>query len=629
MSVRLLDGIRDPKDLKRLPLEQLPRLAQEIRDEILQTVSRTGGHLASNLGVVELTIALHYVFETPADRIVWDVGHQGYPHKLLTGRLARFSTLRQHEGVSGFLRRAESEYDAFGAGHAATSISAALGIAEALRHKGDPSRVIAVIGDGGMTSGLALEGLNNAGDKEKDLIVVFNHNAMSIDGNVGALSAWFSNKLTGSRYRRVRAEIKRALSSFPTMGPEMIKVIRRVMESTKVLLTPGILFEGFNFQYVGPVDGHDVDSMVEIFRRVRQMEGPILVHVVTEKGKGYPLAERDPERFHGVSPFDLATGRPAAARGGPPTWTQVFGDAMLRLAAKHKHVVAITAAMCSGTGLKSFAQTFPERFYDVGIAESHAVTFAAGLAAEGLKPVVAIYSTFLQRAFDSIIHDAALQSLPVVLAIDRGGLVGADGPTHHGAFDLSYLRLIPNIVIAAPKDEAELRDLLLTGVLHDGPFAVRYPRGQGEGVPIGEEMTPIPVGLGECLFEPDAPAKAAFLAIGARVWPAVRAAKRLTEAGIPTRVVNARFVKPLDGELIRRAVAGVEAAFSVEDNALHGGFGAAVLEWCCDHGVKLRKFRRLGLPDSFIPHGSTKLLLQQLGLDEDGLVAAVREMFPA
>lgn len=622
--VRLLSGIQSPKDLRRLKPQQLEQLAGEIRQEILETVSENGGHLSSNLGAVELAIALHTCFDTPHDRILWDVGHQAYPHKLLTGRLGRFRTIRQHEGISGFCKRDESPYDTFGAGHAATSISAALGVNEGLRKKGDRSKVVAVIGDGGLTCGLAFEGLNQAGDLERDLIVVLNHNEMSISGNVGAMSKWFSERLTGSKYQQMRSEIKSALASFPVLGPEMMKIIRRVLESVKVLLTPGILFEGFNFQYVGPIDGHDIPKMRATFERVRPMTGPILVHVVTQKGRGYRLAEKDPERFHGIGPFDMATGRPKKSAAATPTYTQVFSDTMLELGGKHENLVAVTAAMPSGTGLSEFARAFPDRFYDVGIAEGHAVTFAAGMATEGLKPVVAIYSTFLQRAYDMIVHDVALQDLPVVFALDRGGLVGDDGPTHHGVFDLSFLRTIPNLVLAAPKDEEELRDLLATGILHNGPFALRYPRGNGEGVPQKAHPVPLPIGKGEVLYEAPKPPTVAIVAVGPRCTAAVSAARRLwTQQGIACRVVNARYIKPLDTALLGEALAPVSLVVTVEENALAGGFGSAVLEWMQDAGLTAPRTIRLGIPDRFIHQGPQATLWRELGLDAEGIARTI------
>jgi 1-deoxy-D-xylulose-5-phosphate synthase len=622
----LLSGIRDSRDVKRLSRDKLERLATEIRHEILETVSANGGHLSSNLGAVELAIALHYCFDTPHDRIIWDVGHQAYPHKLLTGRKDRFRTIRQYEGLSGFCKREESPYDVFGAGHAATSISAALGVKEALQKKGDRSKVIAVIGDGGLTCGLAFEGLNQAGDLERDLIVVLNHNEMSISGNVGAMSKWFSERLTGSKYQQFRSEVKNLLGSFPVLGPEMMKLIRRVVESTKVLLTPGILFEGFNFQYVGPVDGHDIGKMLSTFERIRPMTGPILVHVVTKKGNGYRLAEEDPERFHGIGPFDLATGKNVKQASSPPSYTQIFSDAMVELGAEHTNMVAITAAMPSGTGLAEFAKTFPDRFYDVGIAESHAVTFAAGMATEGLKPVVAIYSTFLQRAYDMIIHDVALQNLPVLFALDRGGLVGDDGPTHHGVFDLSYLRNIPNMVIASPKDEDELRDMLLTGVLHNGPFALRYPRGNGEGVEVKHKPESIPIGKAEVVYEPKHKPRVAILAVGSRVWEAYRAAKRLKKSSkLSCRVVNARFIKPLDAELFAKAVEDVDVVVTIEENTVIGGFGSAVLEWMQENDIRSPHVLRLGVPDRFVHQGPQSLLWKEIGLDAEGIARSIAD----
>ncbi|WP_456433815.1 1-deoxy-D-xylulose-5-phosphate synthase [Thermosulfuriphilus sp.] len=606
---RILDRIDTPKDLKQLRLPELRELAREIRETIINTVAETGGHLAPNLGTVELTLAIHYVFEAPKDRIVWDVGHQAYAHKLLTGRRESFHTLRTYGGISGFPKRSESPYDALDTGHSSTSISAGLGMAVGMELKGEPGRVVVVIGDGSMTAGLAFEGLNNTGHLRKNLIVILNDNEMSISPNVGALSSFLSRKLTGRVATRVKKELEGFFRNLPG-GDQIVHILKKSEDSLKGFLTPGMLFEALNFEYVGPLPGHRLDVLIPTLKNVKELEGPVLVHVLTKKGKGYPPAEEEPERFHGVGPFDVNTGRPRRHGPRPPDYTQVFGQTMIRLAEEEPRLVAITAAMPSGTGLKDFGQRFPERFFDVGICEQHAVTFAAGLAIEGLIPVCAIYSTFLQRSFDQIIHDVCLTRQHVVFALDRGGIVGEDGPTHQGQFDLSYLRLIPNMVVMAPKDENELQHMLYTAIKYDGPIALRYPRGSGVGVSLDWELNVLPIGRAEVLKEGQ---DLLLLAIGATVWPALKAAEALEAAGVSATVVNARFVKPLDEELILDLVVTHKRLLTVEENSLLGGFGSAVAELLVDRGL-LIPMRRLGIPDIFVEHGAPSILRQKLGL---------------
>lgn len=622
MSSRLLDRVDSPEDIKGFSKEELSRLAVELREEILATVSRTGGHLASSLGAVELAIALHYIFDAPRDRIVWDVGHQAYAHKILTGRRKVFHTLRQSGGISGFPAPSESPYDAFVAGHSSTSISAALGMVAAKDLRGEDYRVIAVIGDGAMTAGMAFEALNQAGHLKKDLIVILNDNEMSIARNVGALSSFLSRKLTGRFANKLKREIQSFLQSIPRIGDGMVSIARKAEDSVISLLTPGMLFEGLGFNYIGPIDGHSLEQLIETLDGIKDAEGPQLIHVLTKKGKGYPPAEENPSRFHGVGPFDLATGKPISKGKAPPTYTQVFSRTLIGLAKKEKRIVAITAAMPEGTGLDAFGEVFPERFFDVGIAEQHAVTFAAGLAISGFIPVVAIYSTFLQRAFDQIVHDVCLQNLHVLFAIDRAGIVGADGPTHHGLFDLSYLRHMPNMVVMAPKDEAELAVMLRTAVEMDGPVAIRYPRGKGVGVPLEGEGR-IEPGKGEVLKDGD---DLLILAIGSTVHPSLKAARRLEEEGLSVAVVNARFVKPLDEALILSFLKRIDRVLTVEENTLEGGFGSAVLEALERNGIRNVTVRRLGIPDTFVRHGSQEELRREFGIDQDGIEAAARSM---
>lgn len=615
----ILPRINSPADMKSLNENQLTLLAQEIREEIIRTVSKNGGHLASSLGTVELAIALHYVFDTPRDKIVWDVGHQAYAHKLLTGRRDRFYTLRQDGGISGFLKRAESAYDAFDAGHSSTSISAALGITAAKCFKGEKAKIIAVIGDGSMTAGLAFEGLNQAGHLDKNLIVILNDNEMSISKNVGALSAYFSRKLTGRTVVRFKKDVERRLKSLSGVGENIIHVLKKVEESFKGFFTPGMLFEALKFEYIGPISGHDFGELIPILRNLEHLEGPVLVHVLTKKGKGYKPAEERPDLYHGVGPFDIETGEIRVNLNCPMSYTKVFGNTLIRLASEDKKIVAITAAMPEGTGLNDFSEKFPERFFDVGIAEQHAVTFAAGLASEGLSPVVAIYSTFLQRAYDQIAHDVCLPNLPVTFALDRGGIVGEDGPTHHGLFDFAYLRHLPNMVVMAPKDENELQHMLYTAVKHPGPAAVRYPRGAGEGIPLDQCLNIIPIGKAEVLREGD---DLLILAIGVTVNMAVQAAKLLAESGISATVVNSRFVKPLDEELIVSRAQRSKAVLTVEEHVLDGGFGSAILELFERRNILDKPLKRIGVPDRFVEHGSQKKLRERYGLTAESIAEA-------
>ncbi len=614
-----------PEDIRRLSFTELNRLAEEIRELMIATVSKRGGHLASSLGTVELTLALHYVFDTPRDRLVWDVGHQTYTHKIITGRKGRFDTLRQSGGISGFPKREESSYDTFDVGHSGTSISAAAGMAEGRCLKGEDFRIIAIIGDGAISAGMAFEGLNWTGDRRKNLIIILNDNEMCISPNVGALSSYLNRIMTGQTVNRIRAEVKTFLKSVPGIGGQMLKFSRQVEESLKTFFVPGAIFEELGFTYVGPLEGHHLDHLIQNLKNVRALEGPVLVHVVTQKGKGYKFAEDDPSRFHGIAPFDIETGEPAGDTVTPPSYTKVFGRAVMTIARENPRIVAITAAMSEGTGLDGFAQEFPARFYDVGMAEQHGVTFAAGLATQGFVPIVAIYSTFMQRAYDQVIHDVCLQKLPVVLAMDRGGFVGADGPTHHGLFDFAFLRTVPNIIVMAPKDENELQHMLMTAVTCGLPVSLRYPRGTGVGVPLDETPQALPVGKGEILFDPPG-ATAAIVAIGNRCHPALTAAGMLQTEGIHVRVINARFVKPLDAELLCGAAREFKRIVTVEENVLLGGFGSAVLELFAEQGIKGVSIRRLGIPDEFAPQATQKELRRMYGIDAEGIASAVREL---
>ena len=610
MTALLLDRIDSPADLRVLPPDDLPKLAAELRDFLVESVAHTGGHLASNLGAVELTIALHYVFDTPADRIVWDVGHQSYAHKILTGRRAAMAGLRQGGGIAGFPRRAESVHDAFGTGHSSTSISAALGMAEAFHQLGSDQRAVAVIGDGAMTAGMAFEALNNAGATDLPLLVVLNDNDMSISPNVGALNNYFARLMSGRFYAAARRAGEKVLS----VAPPIRELARRAEEHMKGMVTPGTLFEEFGFNYIGPIDGHDLEVLVETLSNIRKLSGPQFLHVVTRKGKGYAAAETNPCLYHGVARFDPAAGLTEKS-GGAPTYTQVFGDWLCDMAAADARLVAITPAMREGSGMVRFSREFPKRYFDVGIAEQHALTYAAGLACEGVKPVVAIYSTFLQRAYDQLIHDVALQNLPVMLAIDRAGLVGADGPTHAGSFDLSFLRCVPNLLIAAPSDENECRRLLTTVFLHDGPSAVRYPRGSGPGAALDAGLEPVDIGKG---VRRRRGRDIAFVAFGSLVAPALEAAEALDAS-----VADMRFVKPLDRALLRELAETHGLLVTLEENAVAGGAGAGVAEALADMGLSV-PLLHLGLPDAFIEHGDPKTLLAACGLDAAGIAAAVK-----
>ncbi|MBW2147672.1 MAG: 1-deoxy-D-xylulose-5-phosphate synthase [Deltaproteobacteria bacterium] len=618
----LLDRIDSPKDLRQLPENDLQRLAQEIRQRIIQTVSKTGGHLASSLGVVELTIALHYVFDTPRDRLIWDVGHQTYAHKLLTGRRDAFHSLRQMGGISGFPRREESPYDSFDVGHSGTAISAAVGMTQARCLSGGDHKIIAVIGDGTMTVGMTFEGLNYAGTQDKDIIVILNDNEMFISSRVGALSDYLNRIMTGGLVMRFREEIKSVLKSIPALGESFYQWAKQSEEVIKGLLTPGILFEELGFNYVGPIMGHRLKQLVETLRNVKKLKGPILVHVITTKGKGYHASEKDPMAFHGVEPFDESTGQLPSPNPDKISYTKVFGNTLVRLAKENPAIVAITAAMPQGTGLEQFANDLPQRFFDVGIAEQHAVTFAAGLAAEGYRPVVAIYSTFLQRAYDQVLHDVCQQNLPVVFALDRGGIVGQDGATHQGIFDLSYLRHIPNLVVMAPRDFNEFQHMIKTALEHSGPIAFRYPR---ESLPcphLDEELSTLPIGKSEILKEG---ADSTVIAIGAMVHPALEAARVLERHGISLEVINSRFVKPLDEELICRSALRTGRLITIEENVLDGGFGSAVLECLERNGVYGVTVKRLGLPDDFLEHGTLDQLRVKCGLDPKGIYRSFRQ----
>jgi len=614
----ILKDYRGPFDIKTYDYETLQKLAQEVRDYIIEVTSKNGGHVGPSLGVVELTIALLRVFNPPEDVIVWDIGHQGYPWKILTDRKEQFPTLRQYKGISGFLRREESIYDAFGAGHSSTSISAALGFRVAKDLKGEKEDyVIAVIGDGALTAGMAYEALNNAGHIRPDrFIVILNDNEMSISPNVGAISTYLNKIISGHFVQETRQKIKNFLQHF---GETPLRIMKLTEEFLKGLISPGILFEELGFNYIGPIDGHDLKALEETLKNVKEIKGPVLLHVYTKKGKGYKPAEENPVKWHGVAPYKVESGE-IIKKSSPPTWTSVFGKALVELAERDEKIVAITPAMREGSGLVEFAKRFPDRFFDVGIAEQHACTFAAGLAAEGMRPVAAYYSTFLQRAYDQVIHDVALQNLPVTFAIDRAGLVGDDGPTHHGVFDLSYLRCVPNMVVCAPKDEQELRDLLYTGIYSGKPFALRYPRGAAYGVPT-EGFKKIEIGTWEELLEGE---DCVILAVGYPVYQALKAAEKLYKEGIRVGVVNARFVKPMDEKMLRDLANRYDTFITVEDNTVVGGFGSGVLELFAREGITKRVIN-LGIPDKFIEHGKQDILRNLVGIDAEGIEKAVRD----
>jgi len=621
----ILETINSPEDLRRLPSYQLTEVAEELRQLIIETCSKNGGHLAPGLGVVELTIAMHRVFQTPADKIIWDVGHQAYAHKILTGRRDSFRTLRTANGISGFPKRHESSHDSFDAGHSSTSISAAVGFAAARDLAGRNNKVLAVIGDGSMTGGVAYEGINHAGHLNKDMIVILNDNEMSIAENVGAISNFLSRTASSEFVLRFKKNTESFLKRLD-MGNSVLQVARKLEESFKGFLTPGMLFEAFGFDYIGPIDGHDLPNLIETLENVKRFDDAVLVHVLTKKGKGYQPAEDNPSLFHGVGPFDIESGKVLKGKGGAASYTAVFGSALCKLAVEDERITAITAAMPDGTGLSGFAKDFPERFFDVGIAEQHAVTFAAGLAAEGYRPVFAVYSSFLQRAYDQVFHDVCLQNLPVTFALDRGGVVGSDGPTHHGAFDISYLRHLPNITLMAPKDENELQHMLATAINLGSPAAVRYPRGNGYGVPLDQKLMPIQIGRSELLRQGS---QAAVLALGTMVRPALEVAQLLeAEGGVSLAVVNARFVKPLDVELILELAKKHGCLITVEENVLQGGFGTAVLELLEEHDLSGVRVLRLGYPDSYIPQAEQDELRAMLGLDTAGIAASIRAFLP-
>ncbi|MBQ3205647.1 MAG: 1-deoxy-D-xylulose-5-phosphate synthase [Peptococcaceae bacterium] len=620
--MQYLQQIKSPDDIRQLKIPELKVLAQEIREELIQVVSENGGHLAPNLGVVELTLALHMVFHTPEDKIIWDVGHQSYVHKLLTGRYEQFHTVRTLNGLSGFPKRSESVHDAFGAGHSSTSISAAVGFAKARDLRGDNNNVIAVIGDGAMTGGMAFEALENAGQMGSNLIVILNDNEMSIDPNVGAMAEYLSRARSNPAYTKSKEDVEELLKKIPGIGDKMFKAADRLKDSLKYLLVPGVLFEEFGFKYYGPVNGHDLSALMAVLENVKGMDRPVLIHVETKKGKGYAPAEKNPDLFHGVSPFHIQTGE-LKKKAVLPSYTSVFGKTLAQLGAQDNRIVGITAAMGKGTGINIFQEQFPDRTIDVGIAEEHAVTMAAAMALDGYKPVVAIYSTFLQRAYDQVMHDVALQNAPVVFCLDRAGLVGDDGPTHHGIFDISYLRHIPNMVCMAPKDENELRHMLYSALSYDCPVAVRYPRGEGLGVPMDEALQILPLGKAEVLQEGS---RITLLALGSMVHIAQEAAARISEeAGITSTVINARFAKPLDAETILRYAAQDTLLVTLEEHAVTGGFGSAVLELFNQHGMDTRNVMTIGIADSFVQHGNTARLKEMQGLDTDSIVAKIKE----
>ncbi len=619
----LLKRIESPTDLKKLSPEQFPELCQEIRELIIEVISGVGGHLASNLGVVELTVALHYLLNTPQDKIIWDTSNQAYTHKLLTGRREQFHTIRQFGGMSGFCKREESAYDTFNAGHAGTGVSAAVGFVEAREQLKGSQKVVCVLGDGALTSGMTLEGLQHAGDMGRDLVVILNDNQMSISRNVGAISAYLNRTFTGEFYTRFREETSQLLDTIPQIGENVKRMAMRAEELAKGFLLPGLLFEELGFRYVGPIDGHNFEHLLPTLGNVLKLKGPTLLHVITKKGLGFEPAMKDPVWFHACSPFDGKTGTPVK-KGGFQSYSSIAANTLIRQARKDRRVVAITAAMCEGTGMSSFQKEFPSRLIDVGIAEQHAVTYAAGLAAENMRPVICMYSTFLQRAYDQVVHDVATQNLPVMFCIDRGGLVAEDGTTHHGAFDFAYLRHVPNMVIMAPKDENELQHMVQTGLVYDGPTAVRYPRGSSLGVPLDPEPIPLDIGQAELLSEGT---DVAILAIGVTVSEAMKAAEQLKDEGVSVAVVNARFVKPLDKDLIRDIAKKVKCLVTVEEGCRMGGFGSAVLEFLSEEECWDLPTKVLGLPDWYIEQGPQELLREKYGLTADGIYDQTKALY--
>ena len=621
---RLLDSIETPRDLRKLDRRQLPQVAQEIRDQIVDVVSRIGGHFGGNLGIVELTLALHYMYDTPRDQIVFDTGHQSYPHKLITGRRDTFHTIRQHDGISGFCKREESEYDVFNAGHASTSISAALGIAVARDTLKENYRVVAIIGDGALSGGLALEGLNQAGHLKRKLLIVLNDNDMSISTNVGAMSGYLNQIIKGQRYNQAKDLARGVMDRIPLIGGKLHGLAHDMEQVLKNMIVPGTLFEELGFKYLGPYDGHDLPLLLDLFEEHRDYDGPLLLHVITKKGKGYKPAENKPIWSHGVTPFDVVTGE-VPKSGKPPapvSYTAAFADALIALAKNDPKIIAITAAMPEGTGLDKFGKAFPDRMFDVGIAEEHAVTFSGGMATQGLKPVAAIYSTFLQRAFDQVFHDVAIMDLPVVFALDRGGIAGADGPTHHGIYDMAYLRIFPNMICMAPKDENELRHMVKTALETGHPTSLRYPRGNGVGVELDAELKALPIGKGEVLREGDT---ATIFAIGSEVWPAMEAAEILAKENINVTVINGRFIKPLDDELIQKYCQPHSNIITVEEGSLAGGFGSAIMERCEQLGIRDVRFHRIGIGDEYVHHGTQDVLRAQHDLHPEGIAKRVRE----
>ena len=618
----ILNTINSPRDLKKLSLPEMTQLANEIRQLLVKSVAKCGGHLASNLGVVELSLALHTVFDSPEDKIIWDVGHQAYVHKILTGRREQMSTLRQYGGISGFPKKEESEHDAFNTGHSSTSISAALGMALARDLQGQSNSVVAVIGDGALTAGMAFEALNHAGQEDSDLIVVLNDNEMSISKNVGAMSAYLNRLRTDPSYSRTKEEIESVLNRIPGIGPNLARAAGKFKDTVKYLMVPGIIFEELGFTYIGPVNGHDLTELKAVLSNIKKMKGPILLHTITQKGKGYEPAFQKPDIFHGVGPFDVDTG--TQLKKSLKTYTEIFGDFMLNRAQRDNKLVAITAAMTSGTGLSEFSRHFPERFFDVGICEQHAVTLAAGMASSGLRPVVAVYSTFLQRAYDQIVHDVALQKLPVIFAIDRAGLVGEDGPTHHGAFDFSYLRHIPNLTIMAPADENELVDMLHSAFSMEGPVAIRYPRGVGEGVRIKSERQLLEPGQSRLIVEGQ---DLAIIAIGRGVSIGRDVVDILASKGVNPLLVDARFVKPLDRRVIAGAAQEYRRLLTIEDNSLAGGFGSAIGEMLAEEGIDA-ELLHIALPDEFVEHGRVELLFEQLNMNPDSILESIARKWP-
>lgn len=618
---KVLFKVNSPADVKTLSLDDLKTLCVEIREYMVDIISQIGGHFGGGLGTVELTVALHKVFDTPNDLIVWDTGHQAYPHKIITGRRDQLKTIRRLNGISGFLKRTESEYDAFGAGHASTSISAALGMAVARDLQNTNKKVIAVIGDGAMTGGMAYEAMNNSGLIKSNLIVVLNDNNMSIASNVWQLSNYFSEMISHPEYNRIKGAIWDLTGKLDNFGDRIRRVTARVESGIKSMITPGMLFEALGFRYFGPVNGHSLEQLIKIFEQIKNLNGPILVHVTSEKGKGYKPAENHVQRLHAATPFDKVTGESIKKSGGTPAYTTIFGNALVEIAKQNPKVIGITAAMPDGTGLDIFQKEMPNRYFDVGIAEEHAVTFAAGMATQGIIPVVAIYSTFLQRAFDQIIHDVALQKLHVVFVLDRAGLVGADGPTHHGSFDLTYLRLIPNMVIMAPKDEAELRDMLFTAINYEkGPIAIRYPRGSALGVPVKDVFTEIPIGKAERLVNGQ---DVVLLAVGNMVEYAKKASEKLSADGIQCEIINMRFIKPLDIDILHDVVTRFEKIVTLEESTIVGGFGTGVLEYLAERNLK-NDILRIGLPDKFIDHGTQEELHKLIGIDPDSIVEKIK-----